>query len=242
VARMARERGTLGVVLDSLSEKFVGRRGSVFGGMAAITTCCVLVVMSISSPEVADKIMLQSGEGDIYPEGSELASESRLSFVESSNSAGSEITPRSEIRILPFSRSLPIDFVSARPNTFLQASPSRQGRHMQGDLPPWNATQMSFENHVSNSTEDYPLTSGTFDPFLFDDLLGQAYENNSSEAEVRWGSSLPPQIAVSGNYKGGRGTVGNDAVTRHDGGLERSTPSSVILREQIIPKTNFASR
>lgn len=242
VGRVIRATEKCGAIFDAISEMFIGRRRSVFGGMAAITTCCLLVVLSFSTSDVAYEITPNSGEGDTSAERSKADDEAGESLVESSIRSGTEIPSRNEIRILPFSRSLPIDFVSSRPRTSRQGSTFRQGRHVSRELLPWSGTQMSFENDVSNSGEDYPLTAGTFDPFSFDDLLGQPYEDNSSEADANWGTSLPPQVVVSGTYPVGQGGASNGAMVSNPAGNERGVSSSLILEEQVIPKTNFASR
>ena len=101
---------------------------------------------------------------------------------------------------------------------------------------------MSFESYAGDSAEDYPLTAGTFDPFSFDDLLGQAYENNSSEVDAHWGTLQPPQVAVSGNYHVGGEGVGSSTTIRNPTTINRGTSSPVILQEQVVPSTNFASR
>ena len=242
IGRATRATEKFGAIFDAISEMFVGRRRSVFGGMAAITTCCLLVVLSFSTSDVAYEIMPNSGEGDVNTERSQGGDEAGVSFVESSTNPSSETPSRNEIRILPFSRSLPIDFVSSRPRASRQGSTFGQGRHISRELLPWSSTQMSLENYASDPGEDYPLTAGTFDPFSFDDLIGTSHEGNSSEADATWGTSQSPQVAVSGTYHLGQGGVSNGPTIPNSAGNERGISSSVILQEQVIPKTNFASR
>ena len=239
--------------IESLSEGILARRSSVFGGMAALTTCCLLLVLSFSSGEPVNELDTVSLEGEGSSERKQYGMGKNETNALRAAPTGSTDRNANEIRILPFSRSVPIDFVSSRSDRTYQ----------HGVVAP-----LDSDAHTGAWEENYPLTAGTFDPFSFDALIagsniGRRFR--SSEAP------LPPQLSVSNEQYLSHRSQKNSSVPKmfgnremlHDIELDFATrdhtfdssqsdndrlerrgglPPTIILQEPAIPNTNFANR